>query len=129
MNIILKLLAILFGVIVILKTIIWFKTDEPISRLSILYLMSLIIFLLYKRKWSYFILLGITTFPTISQILYKNYSGTYPFDYTGSIYRWLSSFDSNLNYYFIQFPVYFSVIVIVILLIPASRKLYGFGRK
>jgi hypothetical protein len=121
MNTVLKSLAIFIGGLVMLKT------DEPISRLSILYLISLILLLLYKKKWSYFVLLAVTTFPIVFQINYYNHSGIHSIIQV--LYRWLSSFDSNLHDFILQFPVCFSIILMALLLLPATRNVYGFGKK
>jgi hypothetical protein len=130
MDKVLKGIALLLFLIAISKFVIWLKTDEPISRLSILYIAAIIALLMYRKKWTFISLLVLLTLPFIGDFYSANYSsGLSPFNFTGSIYSWLSSIGSNWNYSVMLFPRYFSVILVILLLLPASRTLYGFGKK
>lgn len=127
MDKLLKGIGIFLLLIGFLKLVVWYRTDVPISRLSMIYILSMVTMLFIRKKWTYFCLLLILTLLFVGDFYSANYSfHLTPFNYTSSLNEWVDSFDSNLNYYLMSFPRFFSAIVFIILLIPSSRVQYGF---
>lgn len=117
---ILNSLTIFLATIFITKIVFWLKTDEPISRGSMLILALFIVLLTVRNKYTYFLLGGLVLSCMIYKYTYHNCSGYLIVDFTASIRQHLRLFKKLL--YTLPYVIYF--LILVLMIFPSTRKLY-----
>lgn len=119
-SILLKSLAIFLTLIFIAKIIYWLKTDEPISRGSLLILVLFITSLTIRNPFTYILLGGLALFCFGYKIENVHISGYLIVDFMASFSQPRSSICDE--FYYLPYFVY--LLVLFLMIFPATRKLY-----
>ncbi len=117
--------ALLISMFICLKVAFWISLDLPISRLSIVYLGSILICLFLRNKISFLALIGLTVFPFVYKMMNTHLSG-YLFTEFSSVLLPLTGKEETvfgIQIINISYLIYF-LILIIILFVPGIRKSY-----
>ena len=117
---ILYFLAICLALIFITKIIYWLKTDEPISRGSMLILALYILFLTIRNKYTFFLLGGLAIFCLAYKYTHLHWSDYLIVDFMASFRKPMSS----INKVFLNIPFIVYLLTLFLLILPTTRKLY-----
>lgn len=109
-----------------LKVVFWLSLDLPLSRLSIVYLIAIVICLLIRNRISFFILIALTVFPFVYKKMNIHLSG-YLFTEFSSVLKPLFGNSSmrilGIHMITISYLIYLFILT-AILIIPGIRKFY-----
>ena len=115
-----SILALFLALIFIAKIIYWLKTDEPISRGSMLILALYILFLTIRNKYTFFLLGGLGIFCIVYKYTHFNWSGFLVVDFMASLRKPMGSLNKVVLY--TPFVVY--ILSLFLLILPTTRKIY-----
>jgi hypothetical protein len=116
----LNILAIILIIIIVFKLVYWLITDIPISRGSMLILISSVVLLLVKNRYTYFLLFGLMLFCITYKVINQHWSGYLMVDFMSSIRE---SFHSAHKVFFYT-PYAFYFLTIFLMILPTTRKIY-----
>ena len=117
---ILYFVALCLALIFIAKIIYWLKTDEPISRGSMLILALYILFLTIRNKYTFFLLEGLGIFCLIYKYTHFNWSGFLFIDFMASLRKPMGSLSKVVLH--TPFVVY--ILSLFLLILPTTHKIY-----
>lgn len=117
---ILYILAFFLAIFFIVKIIFWLKTNEPISRGSMLILALFIIFLTVRNKYTYMLLGGLAIFCIAYKYTYHHLSGYLIVDFTSSL---------RLNSTIRKIPFVVYNLILLLMIFPSTIKLYFYSKK
>lgn len=119
-------LVLLISLFICLKVVFWMSLDLPLSRLSIVYLITIVICLLIRNRISFLILIALTVFPFVYKEMNIHRSG-YLFTEFSSVLKPLFGNSSiqilGIHMVTISYLIYLFILT-VILIIPGIRKFY-----
>lgn len=124
----LKIYISILTTIILLKVILWIKMDYPIGRLSIIYLVSMILVLYFRNRITFILLIVLCVLPFALRFIDLHLSGPTSLEYTFAFYKYLFEDHRKIALVFIQFPYYFSALLCLSLLFKNVRLLYGFQK-
>lgn len=126
---VINVLTLFFVLIVLLKVVLWLKTDFPIHRPSILFLLFIIFLLQVRNRITYFLFLAAMIYPFFHRHFNAYFTRNTFEDFTYSIAYSLKLSDHYWHVKLLNAPFYIYVIMAVIFLFPQTMRLYGFGKK
>ena len=118
-------LVLLISLFICLKFIFWMSLDMPMSRLSVVYLMLILICLFLRNKISFLLLIGLTIFPFVFKMINTHLSG-YLFTEFSSVLLPLTGKEKTvlgIQIIDISYLIYLFILT-AILIIPGIRKFY-----
>lgn len=118
-------LVLLISLFICLKFIFWMSLDMPMSRLSVVYLMLILICLFLRNKISFLSLIGLTIFPFVYKMINTHLSG-YLFTEFSSVLLPLTGKEKTvlgIQIIDISYLIYLFILT-AILIIPGIRKFY-----
>ena len=126
---VLNIASLFFVLIILLKVILWLKSDFPINRPSILFLLLIVILLQIRNRITYLLLLAAMVYPFFHRHFNAYMSRNTFEDFTYSIAYSIKLSNHDWHVTLLNAPFYFYVIMAIILLFPQAIKLYGFGKR
>jgi hypothetical protein len=125
-----KISFVVLSIILVLKLLIWQFYDFPINRSSVLVILILITFIIYKNKYTWIFGLLFLIFSLIAILINFNLSTSdswtiNPFFFLDSIKNSLQLKTNNIWYYsFNIFTLFFYITLIVVFLNPKFKRSY-----
>jgi hypothetical protein len=122
-------LGIFLIVFIVSRILLWLILDIPIGVKSNIYQISLVFFLFYRNRITYYFAILFLLIPIIYFFTHLQYSELSFFDFTKSLYTYYNSNGKNASSIFEIIPISFYIITLILFFTRAFRNEYKFSNK
>lgn len=115
----------LISLFICLKFVFWMSLDLPISRLSIVYLVLILVCLFLRNKISFVALIILTIFPFVYKMMNTHLSGNLFTEFSSVLFPLTGKGEYVLGIRIVNVSyLIYSLILIIVLFVPGIRKSY-----